>query len=199
MNNFHLKNDKSLDKSLFLVYNIHTILFEFKLFEYELFKRRIIVCNDKEKPLGYYLKSADYSIKRAILFKIRSLGIDEATAVHGYILRYLADNSDRDVFQKDIEAHMDVGRSSITTVLNIMERNGYIERSSVKSDARLKKITVTEKGRDVSILLTNAICETEKNILAEISESEREMLYSLLLRIKSRAEKIGEKERKKTE
>lgn len=157
------------------------------------------MCNDKEKPLGYYLKSADYSIKRAILFKIRSLGIDEATAVHGYILRYLADNSDRDVFQKDIEAHMDVGRSSITTVLNIMERNGYIERSSVKSDARLKKITVTEKGRDVSILLTNAICETEKNILAEISESEREMLYSLLLRIKSRAEKIGEKERKKTE
>ncbi len=163
------------------------------------FERRIKVCNDKDKSLGYCLKLANFSIKRAILFKIRSLGIDEATAVHGYILRYLDDNSDRDVFQKDIEAHMYVGRSSITTVLNIMERNGYIKRSSVKSDARLKKITVTEKGRQVSILLTNAICETEKNIFAEISDSEREMLYSLLLKIKSRAEQIGEKERKKTE
>ncbi|MDO7205446.1 helix-turn-helix domain-containing protein [Paraclostridium bifermentans] len=46
---------------------------------------------------------------------------------------------DKDVFQKDLESVFDLKRSSISLMLNNMEKSGLIERMLVKEDGRLKK------------------------------------------------------------
>ena len=46
-------------------------------------------------------------------------------------------------------------RSTVTNILQLMERKGYIERRSVPQDARLKQLVLTEEG----------ICFHEKTML----------------------------------
>lgn len=66
--------------------------------------------------------------------------------MHGWIIRYLYENRENDIFQKDIEKNFAIGRSSVTGIIQIMEKKGFIRRESVTHDARLKKVTLTEKG-----------------------------------------------------
>ena len=42
-------------------------------------------------------------------------------------------------FQKDIEQRFAVGRSTVTNLIQLMEKKGFVKRESVKQDARLKK------------------------------------------------------------
>ena len=52
----------------------------------------------------------------------------------------------RSPFQKDIEQRFAVGRSTVTNLIQLMEKKGFVKRESVKQDARLKKVILTEKG-----------------------------------------------------
>ena len=48
---------------------------------------------------------------------------DRQTGMHGYLLRYLYENQERDVFQRDIEKAFSISRSSVTVTLQLMEKN----------------------------------------------------------------------------
>ena len=74
---------------------------------------------------------------------------DRQTGMHGYLLRYLYENQERDVFQRDIEKAFSISRSSVTVTLQLMEKNGLIRRESVVQDARLKRIVLTQKAKDL--------------------------------------------------
>ena len=72
-----------------------------------------------------------------------------ATGCHSFALRFFAENADRDIFQKDFEEEFSIRRSTATKILQLMEKNGLIERQKVESDARLKKIVLTNKALDI--------------------------------------------------
>lgn len=144
---------------------------------------------DREhKQIGCVIKNADLEIKRTMLYLLRSDGIDEVTATHGFILGYLADHSDKDVFQRDLEAHLKIGRSSVTTVLNLMEKNGYVKRSLVDKDARLRKISLTEKGRAMDLRIHKIIDRMENALQNGLSEAEKAQLFELIEKVRSSAE-----------
>lgn len=44
----------------------------------------------------------------------------------------------RIIFQKDLETEFCIGRSTVTNILNLMEKKGFVRRESVSYDARLK-------------------------------------------------------------
>ena len=48
--------------------------------------------------------------------------------------------------QRDIEREFSITRSTVTNILQLMERKGYIERRCVPQDARLKQLVLTEEG-----------------------------------------------------
>lgn len=144
--------------------------------------------NEREK-IGCKIKNVDLEIKRTMLLLLRSDGIDEVTATHGFILGYLSDHSDRDVFQRDLEAHLKIGRSSVTTVLNLMEKNGYVTRSLVDKDARLRKISLTEKGCAMNLRIRKIIDRMESSLLDGLSAEEQSLLFELLEKVRSNAEK----------
>ncbi|MBR5520462.1 MAG: MarR family transcriptional regulator [Oscillospiraceae bacterium] len=58
----------------------------------------------------------------------------------------MRNKADAKVYQRDIEAEFKIRRSSVTSVLNTMEKNGYILRMPSDTDARLKEIILTEKA-----------------------------------------------------
>ena len=76
----------------------------------------------------------------------RTNGVEAVTPMHGWIMEYLYRNSDTPVFQRDIEREFSITRSTVTNILQLMERKGYIARQSVAQDARLKQLVLTEKA-----------------------------------------------------
>ena len=85
----------------------------------------------------------------------RENDVEQATPMHGWIIGYLYRHRDTPVFQRDIEREFSITRSTVTNILQLMERKGYIERRSVPQDARLKQLVLTEEG----------ICFHEKTML----------------------------------
>ena len=69
----------------------------------------------------------------------RTNGVEAVTPMHGWIMEYLYRNSETPVFQRDIEREFSITRSTVTNILQLMERKGYIARRSVEQDARLKQ------------------------------------------------------------
>lgn len=86
------------------------------------------------------------------------------TNMHGRIISYLHRNEGRDIYQRDIEKTFMISGPSVSEVLKLMQKNGLIERQSVKHDARLKKIVLTDKGRQLDAV--------ENEVAAMLSEEE---------------------------
>ena len=92
--------------------------------------------------VGFEIRRLDHTISRTI----EAEGIDEIPLMNGWIMRYLYENRKKDIFQKDIEKFFSIGRSTVTNIIQILEKKGYVRRESVEYDARLKKVILTEQG-----------------------------------------------------
>lgn len=104
---------------------------------------------EKEKTFGFTIKAFSNQMKR--MFDKRAIRDNEAglTGMQLAVLGFIADTparGDRDVFQRDIEEEFDIRRSTATSILQLMEKNGVLRRESVSGDLRLKRIVLTEKG-----------------------------------------------------
>lgn len=89
----------------------------------------------------------------------------------------------KDVYQKDIEEEFDIRRSSVTSVLNLMQKNGLINRVSVKDDARLKKIILTEHAENLHKSIYCEVEEIENIFIKELSEEEITIFNTILERL----------------
>ena len=108
---------------------------------------------------------------------------DGTTAYHGRIIGYLYGHRDTDVFQRDIENHFGIRRSTVTKVLQAMESNGLITRTAVLSDARLKKLTLTEKAIDMHGHFREEIDNFEKTLSEGLTEEELESFFRITEKI----------------
>ena len=107
---------------------------------------------------------------------------------------YLKDNEGKDVFQKDIEKHFSLSRSTVTEILQRMEKSGLIERLTVSSDARLKKIMLTEKANDLIEVLDRDREKTDQIVVKNLTDSEIQTLIELLGKVsQSLGESLQEK------
>ena len=81
------------------------------------------------------LRRVDNLIFRKIGLIARTNGVEAVTPMHGWIMEYLYRHSETPVFQRDIEREFSITRSTVTNILQLMERKGYITRRSVEQDA----------------------------------------------------------------
>ena len=78
-----------------------------------------------------------------------------------------------------------MGRSTVTTVVQLLEKKGYIMREAVPGDARLKRIVLTDLGRETAIKSKRTLDKIEECMLWNISPEELECFYGV-------ADKIAE-------
>jgi DNA-binding MarR family transcriptional regulator len=136
---------------------------------------------DKEVHIGKKINCFSKRLGRRISKEAAQYGL---TGIQARILGFIYHNGDkRDIFQRNIEEEFDIRRSSVTSVLQLMEKNGYIQRVSVSEDARLKKIVLTEKGLEIQKNVYNSIVEFEKSLKNELTEDEFNLLISLIDRL----------------
>ena len=96
------------------------------------------------------------------------------------ILRFLSESPGSFAYQKEIEQNFAIKRSSVTNILQNMEKSGLVERIGDVSDGRIKKVLLTEKGSKLSKTLKDFICQLEALIVSDMSGDEKELFNKLL-------------------
>ena len=110
--------------------------------------------------------------------------IESITSSNGSVIGYLA-HAEGDVYQRDVEAHFSVRRSTASRMLGTLEEKGLIRRESVESDARLKKILLTDDGWELHRYVSGAISRIGEDATAGISDDELQAFYLTLQKIKA--------------
>lgn len=106
-----------------------------------------------------------------------------STGTHCRIIRYLSEHQERDVYQRDVEKEFGITRSTASRVLTLMEEKGLILRESVETDARLKKLTLTEKARQCSDVMMQNGRSVDQQLLRGFTPEEEDQLFDFLARI----------------
>ena len=78
-----------------------------------------------------------------------------------------------------------ITRSTVTNILQLMERKGYIERQSVPQDARLKMLVLTAKGLEFHEKTMLSLHQTDEFVAGLLTEEENTELLRLLNKLKN--------------
>ena len=104
------------------------------------------------------------------------------------ILKYLLYKVLIVVFQKDFENKFSIRPSTASNILKTMEQKGLIKRVSVESDARLKKIVLTEKAIEIHKKVVKEIENREIRLKSGISEEELQVFFSVMQKLSANME-----------
>lgn len=109
----------------------------------------------------------------------------DLNAQQGQMMGYIFENQDKGVIQKDLADHFNRKGATITSMLQGLEKKGYIKRVIPKDNERQKKIYLLEKGSSLVEEFNEIFMEVEQSITQGLSEEEREIFMKLLLKVKA--------------
>ncbi|MBE6750466.1 MAG: MarR family transcriptional regulator [Ruminococcaceae bacterium] len=143
---------------------------------------------NREKDIGFTVRRLSNLIKRDVEKSRARLGLDPIKGINGWAIAYLYENRDKDIFQKDFEEKFSIRRSTASNILKTMEQKELIERVSVKEDARLKKIVLTEKAIELHKRITQEINAREKRLREGISQEELGTFFKVMQKLSANME-----------
>ena len=78
---------------------------------------------------------------------------------------------------------MELKGPSVTSLLNSLEKNGFILRLATKEDGRARQIIVTEKGKQLVDEMEEVFEATEQKLLNGMTKTEKTELKRLLMMV----------------
>ena len=97
----------------------------------------------------------------------------------GKVLHFLLAQTN-DVFQKDIEEEYFLRPPTATELLKKMEKNGLIYREPIATDARMKKIIVSEKALRYKEIVIADITKLEDDLTKNISKKDLDIFFDVI-------------------
>ncbi|CZR06775.1 MarR family winged helix-turn-helix transcriptional regulator [Trichococcus collinsii] len=139
--------------------------------------------------LGFRIRSLWQQIKRLMNRHLTENDGYGLTGMQFAIVSYIAkESATRDVFQKDLEQKFDIRKSTVTGILNTMERDGLLLRETVPYDARLRKMMLTDKALQAKKNSEQVIDTVESQLSKGLTEEEITTFLSILEKISKNAE-----------
>ena len=138
---------------------------------------------EKHNMMSFKIKTISNLMKRHADNSSVKQYADNLTGSHGWFIGYLMDNEDINIYQRDIEKHFNIRRSTASGILQLMEKNGLIIRISDIDDKRMKRIVLTEKARRTARLIQGDIISAESIMLKGLSDAEIEACKKTLDKI----------------
>ena len=105
----------------------------------------------------------------------------EISAIEGQILSFLTSYSPSPV--SSIHDKFGIKPSTMTSILDRLEKRGWIERRTSPRDRRSFLVSLTETGRARAALVQRAVEELEADIAASLSPEAIEGFYAVLAAI----------------
>ncbi len=141
--------------------------------------------DDGMSTAGKEIRSLSNLIMRFITLKLNKNFVETATGSNAWILLYLSKHKEKDVFQRDLEKEFCITRSTASKVVILMEKKGFIRRDSVSGDARLKKLTLTEKGEQIIELMADDKYVVEQTLVKGFTPEELDRFCGYIQRMKN--------------
>ena len=136
----------------------------------------------KKENVGYKIRLLHNQLHKRMEYNKKQSEAEtgDLTRMQRFTIGYLHHNTDRDIYQKDLEAEFAISRATAFNMLAVMERKCFIKRESVEHDARLKKLVLTEKAKQMNRQVEQAILETERLLTKGMSENDKRNLHRYL-------------------
>ena len=112
--------------------------------------------------------------------EIKSLGINSQ---QGRMIKYIYEHQNDGLIQKDIAEAFNRKSATITSMLQGLEKKGYIERRIPKDNERQKNIYVLKKGEDLISDTEKVFSNLEKEISNILTKEEAETFNRLLIKL----------------
>ena len=126
-----------------------------------------------ERDCGAWINLLSHLVKRRLNNTLVNLGIN---AMQSRVLHYIRVHyRDGPVFQRDVEVAFGLSRSTVTGVLQHLEREGLICRESVQEDGRLKSLVPTHKADELDEQVRACLQQIEVEMTAGISPASTDL------------------------
>ena len=135
------------------------------------------------KSIGLEIKKVNNLIIRYLIEKTKEITDIPLTPVQIMIIRFLNNSANKNIYQKDIEDFVQMRKSTISGVLDTMEKNNIISRINSKNDLRSKRIILTDFGKELSIKLKIQKEEFDNLLKNNINDEELNIFYNVIDKI----------------
>ena len=122
-----------------------------------------------EECVNYLLTTAQHSVFLKMTEKLSAFDI---TPIQYAVLYCLWENDKRS--PKEIAERLKLENSTISGILERMEKKGLIQRSISKEDRRFIQVLLTEKGASLEKDVLSAVEEVNDEVMSVFSEDECE-------------------------
>lgn len=133
----------------------------------------------KTTSLELYIRILFYHIRYSTEQETGSFDI---TSQQGRLLEIIIEGlaCGKAITRKYLEKTMFIKGSSVTSLLNALEKKGFIKRNVSDDDARALNITVTRKGEQTMEQIRILFAEQEERILAGMTGEEVALFHKFL-------------------
>lgn len=138
----------------------------------------------EKKSVVMELRRLNHLIRRYFENSPVKKQVDKITGTNGWIIGYIAEHPDKEIYQKDLEEQFSITRSTASKVLSLMEKKGLIQRQNVAHDARLRKIVLTQKALDISEMMANEGKQFEETLIKGFTDEEFDNLFYYIQKMK---------------
>ncbi len=125
--------------------------------------------------VGHLVKLAYTAMRRELDAHVRKAGLTTTQWQALGVLYHMPG-----IPHTELVAHMAIEPPSVTSLVNGMERKGWIKRERSEADARVKRLYLTPKGHRLIESLKKVTEPIDRRVAAVFTESEQESLKSLL-------------------
>lgn len=140
----------------------------------------------KDKQIvGYEIHTLDNMMGRLLCSLMEK---NSLTKMQGWIIGYLYEHSGETIFQKDLEAQFRIAPSTATGILKLMEKHGLLRRESVSTDARLKRLVLTETGISYQLRVLEHLNQTEALLKQHITKEQLDIFFQVIRQMKRNIE-----------
>ena len=134
------------------------------------------------------LKRVNGKMHKALTNSLKEYDID-ITPVQGRILMFI-DENEKVTATDIIEKFKSINKSTLSEILNNLEKNDYITRSELESDCRKKILSLTDKSREVVSFLKKNFDNVNHQVLEGVSKEEYEALKKILDKMERNIDKL---------
>lgn len=137
--------------------------------------------------LGHTLKSIQIEVERKANQDYQKWNLTNSQFP---ILFYIMENKGKSITQRDIEQAFHLKNPTVTGLLNLLEKKGFVQRVVNPNDRRSNHLLLTDSGKKMQPVLRTATKLIDSRLLDGFSEEEATKLESLLDRVLSNAQGI---------
>lgn len=129
---------------------------------------------------GFLIHRLDLLLKSGLLKAFQAEGIN-ITAEQWAILATLWE--EEGIHQSSIAEKIGKDRHTITRMLNLLEKNGFVRRVPTEKDKRRLNVYLTDSGRDIKGKLVSIVLGFGKQAFAGLTQAELTELIRILTHI----------------